>query len=115
MSGLSWATMRIMSSNFFQDLRDREIIYQTTDHHGDTTLAKHLEKPITLYCGFDPTADSLHLGNLFPLLTLRRFQLAGHTPILVLGGATGMIGDPSGKSQERNLQTTEQVEKLTRY
>jgi tyrosyl-tRNA synthetase len=103
--------MRIMSSNFFQDLRDREIIYQTTDHHGDTTLAKHLEKPITLYCGFDPTADSLHLGNLFPLLTLRRFQLAGHTPILVLGGATGMIGDPSGKSQERNLQTTEQVEK----
>lgn len=65
--------------------------------------------PITLYCGFDPTADSLHVGNLVPLLALRRFQLAGHHPIALAGGATGMVGDPSGKSDERNLQTPEQV------
>jgi len=99
--------MRIMSSSLFQDLKAREILYQTTD----ASLETHLGKPIKLYCGFDPTADSLHIGNLFPLLTLRRFQLAGHTPIIVLGGATGMIGDPSGKSEERNLQTPEQVAK----
>ena len=65
--------------------------------------------PLTLYCGFDPTADSLHVGNLVPPLALRRFQLAGHQPIAVAGGATGMIGDPSGKSDERNLQTPGQV------
>lgn len=67
-------------------------------------LGQRLAKgPITLYCGFDPTADSLHVGNLVPLLTLRRFQLAGHQPIALAGGATGMIGDPSGKSAERSL------------
>ncbi len=66
--------------------------------------------PITLYCGFDPTADSLHVGNLVPLLLLRRFQMAGHHPIALAGGATGMIGDPSGRSSERNLQTRGQVE-----
>jgi tyrosyl-tRNA synthetase len=65
--------------------------------------------PITLYCGFDPTADSLHVGNLVPLFALRRFQLAGHHPIALAGGATGMVGDPSGKSAERNLQSPEQV------
>jgi tyrosyl-tRNA synthetase len=65
--------------------------------------------PITLYCGFDPTADSLHVGNLVPLLGLRRFQLAGHRPIALAGGATGSIGDPSGKSQERVLLTTEHI------
>lgn len=65
--------------------------------------------PVTLYCGFDPTADSLHVGNLVPLLALRRFQLAGHHPIALAGGATGMVGDPSGKSDERNLQTPAQV------
>ena len=96
-----------MSHSFFQDLKAREIVYQVTD----ASLEKHLEKPIKVYAGFDPTADSLHIGNLFPLLTLRRFQLAGHTPIIVLGGATGMIGDPSGKSQERNLQSEDQVAK----
>src|SRR5512135_3798832 len=74
-------------------------------------LAKRLaEGPITLYCGFDPTADSLHVGNLVPLLALRRFQQHGHHPIALAGGATGMVGDPSGKSDERNLQTPEQVE-----
>jgi tyrosyl-tRNA synthetase len=94
-----------MSPSFFQDLMAREIVYQVTD----ASLEKHLEKPAKVYCGFDPTSDSLHIGSLFPLLTLRRFQMAGHTPIIVLGGATGMIGDPSGKSQERNLQTLDQV------
>ena len=65
--------------------------------------------PTALYCGFDPTADSLHVGNLVPLFALRRFQLAGHLPIALAGGATGMVGDPSGKSDERNLLTNEQV------
>jgi tyrosyl-tRNA synthetase len=64
-------------------------------------------QPITLYCGFDPTADSLHVGNLVPLLALRRFQLLGHHPIAVAGGATGSIGDPSGKTQERQLLNKE--------
>jgi tyrosyl-tRNA synthetase len=97
-----------MGTSLFQDLKDRGILHQLTDE----SLAKHLDNgPITLYCGFDPTSDSLHVGSLFPLLTLRRFQQAGHKPIIVLGGATGMIGDPSGKSEERNLQTEEQVER----
>jgi tyrosyl-tRNA synthetase len=67
------------------------------------------QRPITLYCGFDPTADSLHVGNLVPLFALRRFQQQGHHPIALAGGATGMIGDPSGKSDERNLLTPEQL------
>ena len=61
------------------------------------------EKPLVLYCGFDPSADSLHVGNLVPLLGLRRFQLLGHHPIALAGGATGLIGDPSGKTVERQL------------
>jgi tyrosyl-tRNA synthetase len=74
-------------------------------------LAKRLtEGPVTLYCGFDPTADSLHVGNLVPLFALRRFQLAGHHPIALAGGATGMVGDPSGKSDERNLLTPDQLD-----
>jgi len=67
----------------------------------------------TLYCGFDPTADSLHIGNLVPLLALRRFQLAGHKPLVLVGGATGMIGDPSGKSAERNLNDAALVKEWT--
>lgn len=83
------------------DLRWRGLVHQTTD---DARLAAWLEeKPRVVYAGFDPTADSLHVGHLLPLMMLRRFQLAGHRPIAVIGGATGMIGDPSGKSQERNL------------
>jgi len=83
------------------DLRWRNLVHQTTD---DAGLSAWLaEKPRTVYAGFDPTADSLHIGHLLPLLMLRRFQLAGHTPVAVVGGATGMIGDPSGKSAERNL------------
>lgn len=91
--------------SLYQELKDRGIVYQITDEK----IEAHLKNKITLYCGFDPTADSLHVGSLFPLLTLKRFQEAGHTPIVVLGGATGMIGDPSFKSQERSLQTPEQV------
>lgn len=83
------------------DLAARGLISQQSDAAG---LAAHLaEGPQVLYCGFDPTAPSLQVGNLVPLLALRRFQLAGHKPILLLGGATGLIGDPSGKSAERNL------------
>jgi tyrosyl-tRNA synthetase len=89
------------------DLRWRGLVHQTTDDEG---LSKWLEqKSRTLYCGFDPTADSLHVGSLLPLLVLRRFQEAGHRPIAVVGGATGMIGDPSGKSQERNLLSRDEL------
>ncbi len=83
------------------DLRQRGLIHQTTD---DAGLPQWLaSESRTLYCGFDPSADSLHVGSLIPLLMLRRFQRAGHRPIALVGGATGMIGDPSGKSEERNL------------
>lgn len=75
----------------------------------DALTQRLAEGPLTLYAGFDPTADSLHVGNLVPLLALRRFQDFGHRPIALAGGATGMIGDPSGKSSERNLQTPDQV------
>ncbi len=83
------------------DLEARGLIQDTTDR--DELARRLAEGPIVLYCGFDPTADSLHVGNLIGLLMLRRFQLAGHRPISLAGGATGMIGDPSGKSAERNL------------
>lgn len=91
----------------FQDLKSRGLVFQTT---GDDTFEAWLdEKPRTLYCGFDPTADSLHIGSLVPLLTLKRFQLAGHSPIAQVGGATGLIGDPSFKAQERSLNTPDVV------
>ncbi len=90
-----------MSKQLIDELKARGLIAQLSDEEG---LREHLEAgPRTLYCGFDPTADSLHIGNLVPLLTLRRFQDAGHKPILLLGGATGLIGDPSGRSDERSL------------
>ena len=83
------------------DLEARGLIHQTTDREA---LAQRLASgPITAYCGFDPTASSLHVGNLLGLLTLRRLQLGGHRPIALAGGATGMVGDPSGRSAERNL------------
>ncbi len=98
---------RDMENALLSDLKSRGILYQLTDE----TLGQKLNQgPITLYCGFDPTSDSLHVGSLLPLITLRRFQQAGHRPIVVLGGATGLIGDPSFKAQERALQTEEQVE-----
>lgn len=89
------------------DLQWRGLLADCTDLPGLTDRLN--AGRTTLYCGFDPTADSLHVGNLVPLLALRRFQLAGHAPIALAGGATGMIGDPSGRSSERNLQTPEQV------
>ncbi|WP_282141407.1 tyrosine--tRNA ligase [Cytobacillus oceanisediminis] len=94
--------------SLLEDLQWRGIIYQQTDEEGiDNTLGK---EAISLYCGVDPTADSMHIGHLLPFLTLRRFQKEGHRPIVLVGGATGLIGDPSGKSEERKLQTLETVQ-----
>lgn len=94
-------------ANLLEDLSFRGLIQQITDEEG---LNKQLnEDKIRLYSGFDPTADSLHIGHLLPILTLRRFQLAGHHPIALVGGATGLIGDPSGKKAERTLNTADIV------
>ena len=91
--------------NVFEELTWRRLINQTTD---DENLSTWLtDKSRTVYAGFDPTADSLHVGHLMALMILRRFQKAGHRPVALVGGATGMIGDPSGKSQERNLLSVE--------
>ncbi|TRZ87215.1 MAG: tyrosine--tRNA ligase [Streptomycetaceae bacterium] len=93
--------------NLLEDLRWRGLLAQSTD---EKALKEALSKPITLYIGFDPTAPSLHVGNLVVLLILRRFQLQGHHPIALVGGATGLVGDPSGKNEERVLNTEEVVE-----
>ena len=92
-------------ADLLDDLDRRGLVHDTTDR---AALAARLaEGPITLYYGCDPTAPSLHLGNLIGLLMLRRFQDAGHRPIALAGGATGMIGDPGGRSEERNLLDVE--------
>ncbi|MEX2584369.1 MAG: tyrosine--tRNA ligase [Gemmatimonadota bacterium] len=92
--------------SFFTDLSARDLVHSYSEG-----VQAHLEAgPVTAYAGFDPTASSLHVGHLFPLLGLARLQRAGHRPIAVAGGGTGMIGDPSGKTQERQLLTREQVE-----
>lgn len=98
-----------MSNALLEELQWRGLIYQQTDEQGIEDLLN--KEQVTLYCGADPTADSLHIGHLLPFLTLRRFQEHGHRPIVLIGGGTGMIGDPSGKSEERVLQTEEQVDK----
>ena len=90
------------------DLQWRGLLADCTD--SDALTQRAAAGPLTLYCGFDPTADSLHVGHLMGQMTLRRFQLAGHHPLPLAGGATGMVGDPSGKSAERNLLTREQLE-----
>jgi tyrosyl-tRNA synthetase len=90
--------------SILEELKWRGLVADCTDA---AELAKRLASPTTVYCGFDPTADSLHVGNLVPLLALRRFQVLGHHPIAVAGGATGMVGDPSGKTSERQLLTPE--------
>src|SRR4051812_46291495 len=91
-----------------EELQWRGLLADCTDLKA---LTERLDQgPTTLYAGFDPTADSLHVGNMVPLFALRRFQLRGHLPIVLAGGATGMVGDPSGKSAERNLQTPAQVD-----
>ncbi|WP_159721358.1 tyrosine--tRNA ligase [Enterococcus sp. CSURQ0835] len=97
-----------MSLDFFQELEARGLVFQTTD---EKALEKLLnEESIKLYIGFDPTADSLHIGHLLPILTLRRFQQNGHVPIALVGGGTGMIGDPSFKDAERQLNTLDTVQ-----
>ena len=90
-------------SPVLDDLNQRGLIHDSTDL--DELAALLTEGPISLYYGCDPTADSLHVGNMIGLLVLHRFQEAGHRPIALAGGATGMVGDPSGKTDERNLLT----------
>ncbi|MEO9592736.1 tyrosine--tRNA ligase [Rhodopirellula bahusiensis] len=92
-----------------EDLRWRGLLNQTTDENGIAELLN--SGPQTIYIGFDPTATSLHVGGMMQLMMLRRFQRAGHNPIALVGGATGMIGDPSGKSEERNLLSADQLQK----
>lgn len=96
-----------MGSAFFEELKSRGLVHQVTD---EAALEKQLnEESVKLYIGFDPTADSLHIGHLLPILMLRRFQQNGHVPIALVGGGTGMIGDPSFKDQERQLNTLNTV------
>lgn len=97
--------------DILQDLEQRGLIYQCTDL--DALRERLQSGPITLYCGFDPTADSLHIGHLVPILMLKRFQLAGHHPIALVGGGTGLIGDPSGRTSERTLNAKEVVAEWT--
>jgi tyrosyl-tRNA synthetase len=99
----------VAGSAVLDDLEARGLLQDTTDR--EALRSRLDEGPITLYCGFDPTADSLHIGHLVPLLLLRRFQQFGHRPIALAGGATGMIGDPSGRSDERNLLDREALDR----
>ena len=97
----------VVATGLIKQMRDLGLIAQVSS---EEALTNHLSEGCrTVYCGFDPTADSLHIGNLVPLLALRRFQLAGHRPILLVGGATGMIGDPGGRNSERDLKSADQV------
>ncbi len=95
-----------MDTALLSDLERRGLIAQSTDIYSLKVL---LSSPQTLYCGFDPTAGSLHIGHLVPLLLLKRFQDAGHKVIALIGGATGLIGDPSFKASERSLNSTSTV------
>ncbi len=104
-------TKGVETMHILDELEARGLLNQVTDREG---LEKELsENQIALYSGFDPTADSLHIGHLLPVLALRRFQLAGHTPIALVGGATGLIGDPSGRSNERTLNSEDIVKEWT--
>jgi len=97
-----------MINNIIDELEWRGAINQQTDAEGLRKLTS--EKSISLYCGVDPTGDSMHIGHLIPFMMLKRFQLAGHRPVILIGGATGTIGDPSGRQTERTLQTLDQVQ-----
>ncbi|QXB56494.1 tyrosine--tRNA ligase [Aeromonas sp. FDAARGOS 1415] len=97
----------MINPHLLDELTRRGLVAQNSD---PAALANHLATPRTVYCGFDPTAGSLHIGHLVPLLMLRRFQLAGHTPVALVGGATGLIGDPSFKASERSLNSAETVQ-----
>ncbi|MBD2868169.1 tyrosine--tRNA ligase [Paenibacillus arenilitoris] len=94
--------------NIIDELEWRDAINQQTDADGLRALTS--EKAVSLYCGVDPTGDSMHIGHLIPFMVLKRFQLAGHRPVILIGGATGTIGDPSGRTAERSLQTLEQIQ-----
>ncbi|XQW87394.1 tyrosine--tRNA ligase [Aeromonas veronii] len=96
----------MINPHLLDELTERGLVAQNSD---PAALASHLATPRTVYCGFDPTAGSLHIGHLVPLLMLRRFQLAGHTPVALVGGATGLIGDPSFKATERSLNSADTV------
>jgi tyrosyl-tRNA synthetase len=100
-----------IATDFLEELEYRGLIHQTTNR--EELLEKLSNDRIVLYCGFDPTADSLHIGSLLPILMLRRFQQAGHRPIALVGGGTGLIGDPSGRSTERSLNSDETVAQWT--
>ncbi|KTA79294.1 tyrosine--tRNA ligase [Aeromonas salmonicida] len=97
----------MINPHLLDELSQRGLVAQNSD---PAALASHLATPRTVYCGFDPTAGSLHIGHLVPLLMLRRFQLAGHTPVALVGGATGLIGDPSFKATERSLNSADTVQ-----
>ncbi|MCX9104974.1 tyrosine--tRNA ligase [Aeromonas veronii] len=97
----------MINPHLLDELSQRGLVAQNSD---PAALADHLSTPRTVYCGFDPTAGSLHIGHLVPLLMLRRFQLAGHTPVALVGGATGLIGDPSFKATERSLNSADTVQ-----
>ena len=99
--------MADLPHDLLDDLRARGLLHQCTD---EAALREHLKQPRLLYAGFDPTADSLTVGNLVPLMLLKHFQQAGHTPVVLMGGGTGLIGDPSGKEAERTLRTPEEIE-----
>jgi tyrosyl-tRNA synthetase len=92
-------------TDLLAELRQRGLVHDTTD--AGALSARLASGPTGIYVGFDPTADSLHVGHLIGQFTLRRFQLAGHRPFSLAGGATGMVGDPSGRSEERNLLDAE--------
>jgi tyrosyl-tRNA synthetase len=98
--------MKQNGSQLINQLRQRGLVAQVS---AEEELETHLDESRVLYCGFDPTADSLHLGHLVPLLVLKRFQEAGHKPIALVGGATGLIGDPSFKAAERKLNTPDVI------
>ncbi|WP_331828202.1 tyrosine--tRNA ligase [Candidatus Blochmannia sp. SNP] len=95
--------------NIIQYLYERNLIAQITDKKSLIEILK--SKSITLYCGFDPTSDSLHIGHLIPLLCLRQFQISGHRPLILIGGGTGLIGDPSFKKSNRNINLIDTVQK----
>jgi len=99
----------INTSQFIEGLKARNLCAQTTD---EDALIQHLDSGVrSVYSGFDPTADSLTIGNLVQIMLLKHFQLAGHRPVVIMGGGTGLIGDPSGKDSERQLLTAERVQK----
>jgi tyrosyl-tRNA synthetase len=94
-----------MAENLFDLLTARGLVHQATE----PDIRERLAKPLTAYIGFDPTADSLHIGSLVPIMALRRIQACGHTPLVLVGGATGLVGDPSGKSEARKMLTRDDV------